>query len=27
MCAKYTPQSNGLVPFACHASRSIQNQT
>ena len=27
MCAKYTPQLNDLVLFACHASRSSQNQT
>jgi hypothetical protein len=25
MCAKYTPQSNGLILFACHASRSKPN--
>ena len=24
ICAKYTPQSNDLALFACHASRSIQ---
>ena len=27
MCPKYTPQSNGLVLFACHTSISFQNQT
>ena len=26
-CDKYTLQSNGLVPNACHASSSSQNQT